>query len=156
MPHGSFHRNIEAQLERWKDSPSRQPLLLNGARQVGKTYILRTFGERCFDNVCYVNLELLLDVDAIFGKNIDPKQLVRRLEVSTGERIVAGDRLFYVVQRIVHVLPVHDALITEEVGAQGQTVGGVVLQGTDVILSLDDLAVGRFDLRLGLPQEMKH
>ena len=93
MPHGSFHRNIEAQLERWKDSPSRQPLLLNGARQVGKTYILRTFGERCFDNVCYVNLELLLDVDAIFGKNIDPKQLVRRLEVSTGERIVAGSTL---------------------------------------------------------------
>ena len=31
MPHGSFHRNIEAQLERWKDSPSRQPLLLNGS-----------------------------------------------------------------------------------------------------------------------------
>ena len=84
MQSESFHRSIEAQLERWKDSPSRQPLLLNGARQVGKTYILRKFGERRFGNVCYVNLELLFNVDDIFGSDIAPAQLVRRLAVAAG------------------------------------------------------------------------
>ena len=93
MQSESFHRSIEAQLERWKDSPSRQPLLLNGARQVGKTYILRKFGERRFGNVCYVNLELLFNVDDIFGSDIAPAQLVRRLEVAAGERIVPGSTL---------------------------------------------------------------
>lgn len=50
-------RSIEQQLCEWKASNNRKPLILNGARQVGKTYLLREFGEKYYKNVVYVNLE---------------------------------------------------------------------------------------------------
>ena len=50
-------RKIEEQLIAWKQKTAdRQPLIVNGARQVGKTYILRKFGEEQFQNVVYINL----------------------------------------------------------------------------------------------------
>lgn len=50
-------RFLMDELVAWKDSPRRKPLILNGARQVGKTWLLKEFGRRCFDNVAYVNLD---------------------------------------------------------------------------------------------------
>ena len=51
-------RKIEEQLLSWKNKTAdRLPLIVNGARQVGKTYILRKFGEEQFKNVVYINLE---------------------------------------------------------------------------------------------------
>ncbi len=48
-------RTIYTQLLRWKDDSDRKPLILLGARQVGKTYILKEFGTREFDNMVYIN-----------------------------------------------------------------------------------------------------
>ena len=61
-------RKVETLLLNWKKRPDgeRKPLLLNGARQVGKTYILRKFGEEQFSNVVYVNLEANLTVASFF------------------------------------------------------------------------------------------
>ncbi len=50
-----MERTIYAHLLEWKDSPNRKPLILLGARQVGKTYILKQFGEHEFDNMVYIN-----------------------------------------------------------------------------------------------------
>ncbi|MBP3459064.1 MAG: ATP-binding protein [Lachnospiraceae bacterium] len=87
-------RKIETHLLAWKDKGSgRLPLIINGARQVGKTYILRKFGEEQFQNVVYVNLETNYTVASYFGDNISPEKLLRYLEVSTGEKIIAGETL---------------------------------------------------------------
>ena len=87
-------RKVEAQLLAWKNkTASRMPLLINGARQVGKTYILRQFGTEQFKNVVYVNLETNLTVASYFNDNISPERLLRYLEASTGERIIAGETL---------------------------------------------------------------
>ena len=48
-------REILEKLVEWKNAPNRKPLILNGARQVGKTYILKEFGEKNFDNVCHID-----------------------------------------------------------------------------------------------------
>ena len=48
-------RSIYSQLLDWKASESRKPLMLYGARQVGKTYILKEFGKKEFDNMVYIN-----------------------------------------------------------------------------------------------------
>lgn len=48
-------RKILEKLIEWKDKSNRKPLILNGARQVGKTYILKEFGEKYFENVCIVD-----------------------------------------------------------------------------------------------------
>lgn len=50
-------RNVFEKLLEWKQKKNRKPLILNGARQVGKTYILRAFGEECYEKVAYINCD---------------------------------------------------------------------------------------------------
>lgn len=91
-----MRRKIESLLLTWKEKESdRMPLLVNGARQVGKTYILRKFGEEKFTNTVYVNLETNLAVASYFEGNISPEKILRYLEVSTGEPIVPGKTLIF-------------------------------------------------------------
>ncbi len=86
-------RKILQQLIDWKNSNSRKPLILNGARQVGKTFILREFGREYYKNTVYVNLESNSAAAALFGSNISPKKLIKYLEAETGERIIPNDTL---------------------------------------------------------------
>ena len=87
-------RKIEEQLLAWKNKTADHlPLVVNGARKVGKTYILRKFGEEQFKNVVYINLETNLTIASYFNDNIAPERLLRYLEASTGERIIPGETL---------------------------------------------------------------
>lgn len=87
-------RKIEERLLSWKGKTSnRLPLIVNGARQVGKTYILRKFGAEQFKNVVYINLETNLTIASYFTDNIAPERLLRYLEASTGGRIIPGETL---------------------------------------------------------------
>jgi predicted AAA+ superfamily ATPase len=52
-----MERKLMSELIKWKDKKGRKPLLLEGACQVGKTYLLKGFGKRYFKNVAYVNLQ---------------------------------------------------------------------------------------------------
>jgi uncharacterized protein len=84
-------RKIESQLLAWKNSSFRKPLLLNGARQVGKTFILREFGNENYANIAYFNLESNSAIASFFDEDISPQKLIRYLEASLGERIVPGE-----------------------------------------------------------------
>ena len=53
-----MQRKIISELLSWKNNKNRKPLILNGARQVGKTYALETFAKENFDNVVYLNMEI--------------------------------------------------------------------------------------------------
>ena len=89
-----MQRKLEKRLLEWKNKgPKRMPLIINGARQVGKTYILRQFGEHHFKNVAYVNLEANLAVATYFEDDISPHKIIRYLEVSLGEKIVPNETL---------------------------------------------------------------
>ncbi|MCR5621029.1 MAG: hypothetical protein K6G18_04160 [Treponema sp.] len=50
-----MYRSALEELKAWKEKPGRLPLVLLGARQVGKTWLLKEFGRVCYDDVCYVN-----------------------------------------------------------------------------------------------------
>lgn len=54
----SMRRKISKALEKWKSDPGRMPLIVNGARQVGKTYIIRQFGREHYEQMLYLNLEI--------------------------------------------------------------------------------------------------
>jgi predicted AAA+ superfamily ATPase len=69
------------------------PLLLYGARQVGKTYILNEFGERHYRNVVYVNLETSPTVAQYFSDDINPERLIRFLETVANDVITPGETL---------------------------------------------------------------
>jgi len=86
-------RKIEAQLLNWKSKKQRMPLLIKGARHVGKTYIVREFGKRYFKNTIYLDFETDRDAASFFGDDISPQKLLRRLESYTGQQIVPGETL---------------------------------------------------------------
>ena len=88
-----MERKIMKDLLAWKDRADRKPLLLHGARQVGKTYLLQKLGREHFENMVYVNLEKNLSVAGFFQDNIDPLRLLRYLEASTQEKIIPGKTL---------------------------------------------------------------
>lgn len=87
-------RKIESKLLAWKNkSADRMPLILNGARQVGKTYILREFGDKYYKNVVYINLETNLTVSSFFQDNIEPERILRYLEAYANEEIIPEETL---------------------------------------------------------------
>lgn len=88
-------RKIEQKLVDWKNSENRKPLIVNGARQIGKTYSILEFGQKKFKNVIHVNLETDSIVVDIFEKNITPEYIVNRLESITGEVISTTDTLIF-------------------------------------------------------------
>lgn len=67
-----MNRNIEQQLIRWKNKKRRKPLIVHGARQVGKTYIIKQFGEKYYDNILYLNFEINQKIIKDFEENISP------------------------------------------------------------------------------------
>lgn len=81
-------RLIEAKLMAWKNNKERKPLILSGARQVGKTYILRKFGENNYKNVVYVNLETNTSISSYFNDDISPERIIRYLEAYANEAII--------------------------------------------------------------------
>lgn len=86
-------RKVTQQLVEWKNSSARKPLILNGARQVGKTFILREFGRENYKNTVYVNLESNGTVASMFNDDISPSKLIKYLEAETGERILPNETL---------------------------------------------------------------
>ena len=86
-------RKIMQDLLLWKDKSNRQPLILNGARQVGKTYILKKFAQEQFSNVAYFNLEHNLIVREFFEGSLDALSLIHNLEVVSHESISADSTL---------------------------------------------------------------
>ena len=86
-------RKIYDQLVDWKNKPGRMPLILNGARQVGKTYILKKFAEENFTRFVYINLETNVRVSSFFDGDLAPGLIIRYLETVTDIRIIPGKTL---------------------------------------------------------------
>src|ERR1035437_3325443 len=86
-------RKILQQLINWKNNPKRMPLIINGARQVGKTYILKEFGNRHYSQVVYINLEINLSVNSYFDTDINPLRSIQYLETVNNTRIIPGETL---------------------------------------------------------------
>ena len=77
----------------WKGRKERKPLLLYGARQTGKTWLMQEFGRREFDDAVAVDFMFDERARAIFEPDLDPHRIVRAIELRTGKRIVPGRTL---------------------------------------------------------------
>lgn len=88
-----MERKIEKTLAAWKDKPNRKPLLLQGARQVGKTYASLDFGKAYYQNCVYFNLEGSTELAAIFKRDLDPQRILRELSVRCGQSIFKQETL---------------------------------------------------------------
>lgn len=79
----------------WKNKTNRKPLLLYGARQVGKTYLVREFGEKYFDNLIYVNFETNNIVSKIIDEDISPEYIIKNLEIAFNQKIDQDKTLIF-------------------------------------------------------------
>lgn len=87
-------RIIDHHLIQWKDYPYRKPLLLRGARQVGKTYAVRQLG-KTFDNFVEINFEVDIGVKAFFEQGLHPERIIQQLSTLLGKQIVPGKTLLF-------------------------------------------------------------
>lgn len=75
-----MERSFMQKLVEWKNSANRKPMLLKGARQVGKTHIVLEFGKKYYDNIVYVHFEGGAEtLKNIFKPDLDPKRIIREL-----------------------------------------------------------------------------
>lgn len=81
------------QLQEWKVSKNRKPLLIRGARQVGKTWLMKTFGRREYGQYAYVNFESSKRLKHIFEDGFDINRIIMALEIESGVSIEAGKTL---------------------------------------------------------------
>ncbi|WP_142413613.1 ATP-binding protein [Hathewaya massiliensis] len=80
-------RKIIKWLIDWKNSSSRKPLILQGARQVGKTYSALSFGKEYYDSVVYFNFENNGELMKIFERDLEPERIIRELSINSGKSI---------------------------------------------------------------------
>ncbi len=78
-----IERDILPRLEEWKNRIDRKPLILKGARQIGKTWVMKEFGKRCFDSVAYFNFEEIQELKDVFVKTKNPERLLNQLALFT-------------------------------------------------------------------------
>ncbi len=74
-----MYRKLIERLKKWKDKKDRLPLILKGARQVGKTWLLQEFGKECFEDVLYINFENESNVSSLFEGTIEPNRIIEFL-----------------------------------------------------------------------------
>lgn len=90
---GSMKRNAMQDLIRWKSSEDRKPMVLKGARQVGKTWLMKEFGANHYNSYVYFNFDEEDELKSIFAANKNPQRLVELLSLIAGKKIVPGETL---------------------------------------------------------------
>ena len=86
-------RNAMQSLINWKNDPERKPLILRGARQVGKTWLMKEFGQTCYANYVYFNFDEEDELKSIFQANKNPYRIIELLSMISGEKIQPGETL---------------------------------------------------------------
>ena len=88
-----MHRELLQILIQWKKKDDRKPLIIRGARQVGKTWLMKEFGKTHYKNIAYVNFETALSLHHIFESGFEVEKLIMALKIETGADIVPGETL---------------------------------------------------------------
>ena len=84
----NIERFLIQDLIRWKDSPRRKPLILNGVRQCGKTWLLKYFGQHYFEDFAYFNFEHSSEILSFFDGSYDPSKIITQLSAFANKQIL--------------------------------------------------------------------
>lgn len=94
-----MERLLISQLLKWKESSGRKPLVLEGARQVGKTWLLKEFGKKYFKDVCYINFERSEVLDNVFAGDLNPQRIIEQLSVYNG-RVIKPEQTLIIFDEV--------------------------------------------------------
>lgn len=150
-----MYRKITEFLESWKDSQHRKPLILQGARQVGKTYAILEFGRTHYENVAYFNFETNPKLNDTFEENISPDYLIPILSHIAGQTIVREKTLivFDEVQLCERALT-SLKYFCEDAPDYHIVVAGSLL-GVAVNRSVFSFPVGKVEMKTMYPMDME-
>ena len=90
-----MERKMSKVLLEWKKDDNRMPLIIHGARQVGKTYTILSFGKQYYKNVAYINFEDNIEMAKIFEQDLEIDRIVKELSVKLGISILEEDTLIF-------------------------------------------------------------
>ncbi|MDR2922324.1 MAG: AAA family ATPase [Treponema sp.] len=90
-----MYRSSIEQLEKWKNSKDRKPLVVYGARQVGKTWLMKEFGAKKYDSTAYVTFDLDSVFKGIFEKDFSVPRIIHELSVATGVKITPDTLIIF-------------------------------------------------------------
>ena len=101
-----MYRNQIEKLIKWKDSKNKKPLIIRGARQVGKTWLMKEFGERYYKNLAYINFDRNARMEQLFSGDMNIERIIQGLKLESGVNITASDTLiiFDEVQEVPNAL----------------------------------------------------
>ena len=150
-----MYRKIISYLEEWKSSQHRKPLILQGARQVGKTYSILEFGRTHYENVAYFNFETDTKLNETFAENISPDYLIPILSHIAGVSIVREKTLivFDEVQLCERALTSLKYFCEEAPGYHIIVAGSLL--GVAVNRANFSFPVGKVDMKTLYPMDME-
>jgi len=90
-----MYRNAMNDLVKWKENKNRKPLIIRGARQVGKTWLMKTFGEDNYDNVAYINFEGNERMRNLFQDDLNLPRIIKGLQIEAGITIDARTLIIF-------------------------------------------------------------
>ena len=132
-----MERKLMSELLKWKDKSGRKPLLLEGARQVGKTYLLKDFGKRYFKNVAYINFQNpSVELIELFNGSIEPKRIITMLElflnmkISPSETLLIFDEAQEVPRALTSLKYFYEDAPEYHIAAAGSLLGVFLHKGT--------------------------
>ena len=129
-------RQAMKELEDWKVSPNRKPLIVRGARQVGKTWLMKAFGEKAFKTVAYVNFDNNERMKALFKGDFDIPRLLAALQIEAGtpinrdETLILFDEVQEVPSALTSLKYFHEKAPEYAIVAAGSLLGVALHGGT--------------------------
>ena len=132
-----MYRSALTKLQAWKDKPNRKPLIIRGARQVGKTWLMKEFGRTSFANTAYINFDNNRRMRILFEDDYDLKRIITALQIESGVKITPEDTLiiFDEVQEVPQALTAlkyfYENAPEYAVVAAGSLLGIAMHQGTN-------------------------
>ena len=88
-----MYRSAIEKLYRWKERKRRKPLIIEGARQVGKTWLMKEFGSKAYDDTIYINFDSNSRMAELFSADLNPSRLILGIELYAGKKINPKDTL---------------------------------------------------------------
>lgn len=88
-----MYRAAIEKLMKWKESKYRKPMIIEGARQVGKTWLMKEFGRRAYENTVYINFDSNSRMEELFGTNLDINRIITGIELYSGTKISPDNTL---------------------------------------------------------------
>lgn len=123
-------------LIQWKENPNRKPLIIRGARQVGKTWLMKAFGDACYEHTVYINFDNNPTMQQLFTRDLDVSRIVKGLELVYSTKITPSNTLliFDEVQEVPEALSslkyFYENAPEYQIIAAGSLLGVALHQGT--------------------------